>query len=177
MNWYQIVFSFIDYTTRRGLIVRGSSVVNWYQIVFSFIDYTTKPRGVVVQPQLWIGIRLYFRSLTTQHTIGGAASLISCELVSDCIFVHWLHNLKISKVLGVPLWIGIRLYFRSLTTQHNVGGTFNRTVVNWYQIVFSFIDYTTRRVLRLHRRWLWIGIRLYFRSLTTQHRRRHISGS
>ncbi len=92
-------------------------VVNWYQIVFSFIDYTTLTLNRLSKLLLWIGIRLYFRSLTTQQIINYVAKLSSCELVSDCIFVHWLHNTAKVNTVWIKLWIGIRLYFRSLTTQ------------------------------------------------------------
>ncbi len=144
-------------------------VVNWYQIVFSFIDYTTCYVDRIEMTQLWIGIRLYFRSLTTQQLRQVGQERMSCELVSDCIFVHWLHNAPVFAFPGAVVvnWYQIVFSFIDYTTDADdyficsgcelvsdcifVHWLHNQiyvavpkfTVVNWYQIVFSFIDYTT----------------------------------
>ena len=194
VNWFQIVFLFVLYTTTGAYLAFQVIVVNWFQIVFLFVLYTTVEDISARQQALWIGFRLYFYSFFTQRNCYYIQTIYRCELVSDCIFIRSLHNIFPSVIIQLLVvnWFQIVFLFVLYTTLylspryasccelvsdcifirslHNSVTHYrdNHKVVNWFQIVFLFVLYTTFLVVFCYFWQLWIGFRLYFYSFFTQ---------
>ena len=89
---------------------RWRVVVNWFQIVFLREDSQVKSLSVLM--------------------------VVSCELISNCIFTWGFTSNPYTTAIHVLLWIDFKLYFyvriHKNTLRDNVAGF----VVNWFQIVF-----------------------------------------
>ena len=113
--------------------------------------------------------------------------LISCELISNCIFTWAITSQRVKLIRGLWLWIDFKLYFYVSNHKHLCGVDLGSLVVNWFQIVFLreqsqvaitfappklccelisnciFTWAITRTYLLFHLQFLlWIDFKLYF---------------
>ena len=113
--------------------------------------------------------------------------LISCELISNCIFTWAITSQRVKLIRGLWLWIDFKLYFYVSNHKHLCGVDLGSLVVNWFQIVFlreqsqasafendSFIScelisnciftwaITRKEQKIIHEQLLWIDFKLYF---------------
>ena len=112
-------------------------VVNCFQIVFLSGSLTTYRPFSSSLDWLWIAFKLYFYRVHWQLFIDSGILLISCELLSNCIFIGFIDN-QVS------------------------GWRFYGTVVNCFQIVFLSGSLTTMKLMALVSLLLWIAFKLYF---------------
>ena len=110
---------------------------------------------------LWIDFKLYFyvsnHKITANHCCPGSVvnwfqivflreqsqesyfyvkTVISCELISNCIFTWAITSLMLVHRWSLRLWIDFKLYFYVSNHKWTQPQTTLSLVVNWFQIVF-----------------------------------------
>ena len=104
-----IFIRFIDNTkTTRS---RKKRVVNCFQIVFLSGSLTTLLRFYNQDNRLWIAFKLYFYQVHWQQRGRRRKYTISCELLSNCIFIRFIDNNGDIIPWHGALWIAFKLYF------------------------------------------------------------------
>ena len=162
MLWIDFkLYFYVSNHKKHRLLEYRRLVVNWFQIVF-----------LREQSQEWSFIWL---------------NLISCELISNCIFTWAITRAISMKLIPLMLWIDFKLYFYVSNHKRKPHIFKEIIVVNWFQIVFLreqsqvhvclwrnrwrcelisnciFTWAITRRDYeKAFHYWLWIDFKLYF---------------